>query len=137
MSNLENAKFTINYHKTIPLNLKYLEENVTNKQKLTPFDYKANIRKHVIATKDMSNRDKELYLIDKKLGKLENYIATHTPNLCNVDVMAYEKGKADGIRERDAEIVKLIKEKCLHLVYKNDIIDLINSLYNSSNRDNK
>jgi len=30
MSNLENAKFTINYHKTIPLNLKYLEENYEN-----------------------------------------------------------------------------------------------------------
>jgi 5'-3' exonuclease len=60
---LDSAQFKNN------INLKYLEEKVTNKQKLIRFDYKANLRKHVIATKDMSNRDKELYLIDKKLGK--------------------------------------------------------------------
>jgi len=39
MSNLENAKFTINYHKLNPLNLKYLEENYKNGFKDLDTDY--------------------------------------------------------------------------------------------------
>jgi hypothetical protein len=39
MSNLENAKFTINYHKLNPLNLKYLEENYENSFEDLDTDY--------------------------------------------------------------------------------------------------
>ena len=63
LQNLETAQFKNN------LNLKYLEDKANKKQKLIRFDYEENIKKHIFATKEMSNREKELYLIDKKLGK--------------------------------------------------------------------
>ena len=63
LQNLDTVQFKNN------LNLKYLEDKVNKKQQLIKFDYKENIKKHIIATKEMSTREKELYSIDKKLGK--------------------------------------------------------------------
>jgi len=52
-----------------PSNLRY--------QKFIPIEYKASIKKHLLAMKDMSPREKEMYLINNKLDK---YYSLFNPN---------------------------------------------------------
>jgi 5'-3' exonuclease len=57
---LDNYEFKNN------VNQDYLEDS-EKYQKLIPVEYNSNVRKHIFATKDMNKREKELYLIEKKL----------------------------------------------------------------------
>ena len=52
-----------------PSNLRY--------QKLIPIEYKSSIKKHLLTMKDMSPREKEMYLINNKLDK---YYSLFNPN---------------------------------------------------------
>lgn len=63
MKLLKNYQFKNNF------NQKYIEKGDTRYQKLIPIEYKSNSKKHLIAMKDLSSRDKELYLINNKLDK--------------------------------------------------------------------
>jgi len=57
-------------------NQKYIQEAKINYQKLIPFDYKSSSKKHLIAMKDLSLREKEYYLIN---NKLDNYHTLFSP----------------------------------------------------------
>jgi len=48
-------------------NQSYIEEIPQNYQKMLPIEYSSKSKKHLIAMKDLSPRDKELYLINNKL----------------------------------------------------------------------
>ena len=111
---LDSAQFKNN------INLKYLEEKVNTKQKLIPFDYKANLRKHVIATKDMSNRDKELYLIDKKLGKYNLIFNPYNKFFDTLDKKDYYKNNTP--KEMVKEYLKGLKW-LVNYYFRRDYID--------------
>jgi 5'-3' exonuclease len=67
---LDDSEFKNNVNKD------YLEKN-NRYQKLLKFEYDSKIKKHIIAMKDMNLREKELYLIEKKLDK---YYVLFNPN---------------------------------------------------------
>ena len=67
---LDDTKFKNNVNKD------YIEKN-NRYQKLLKFEYDSKIKKHIIAMKDMNLREKELYLIEKKLDK---YYVLFNPN---------------------------------------------------------
>ena len=48
-------------------NQSYIEQNPKHYQKMLPIEYSSKSKKHLIAMKDLSPRDKELYLINNKL----------------------------------------------------------------------
>ena len=48
-------------------NQSYIEETPKHYQKMLPIEYSSKSKKHLIAMKDLSPRDKELYLINNKL----------------------------------------------------------------------
>ena len=48
-------------------NQSYIEDKPTRYQKMLPIEYSSKSKKHLIAMKDLSPRDKELYLINNKL----------------------------------------------------------------------
>jgi len=57
-------------------NQEYIDKNLRYQKKIE-FEYNSKIKKHLIAMKEMSDREKELYLIDKKLDK---YYTLFNPN---------------------------------------------------------
>ena len=60
---LKLTKFTYknNFNQT------YIENKPTHYQKMLPIEYSSKSKKHLIAMKDLSPRDKELYLINNKI----------------------------------------------------------------------
>lgn len=58
-------------------NQNYIDDNLRY-QKMIPFEYKSSGKKHLIKMKDLSLRDKELYLINNKLDKY--YFLFNTTN---------------------------------------------------------
>jgi len=59
---LDNFKFKNNF------NQNYIEKKM-HYQKMIPYEYKSTDKKHLIRMKDLSLRDRELYLINNKLDK--------------------------------------------------------------------
>jgi len=69
---ITNYEYKNNFNQTYidnPSNLRY--------QKLIPIEYKSSIKKHLLTMKDMSPREKEMYLINNKLDK---YYSLFNPN---------------------------------------------------------
>ena len=67
---LDNVTFKNNF------NQEYVDKHLKYQKKIL-FEYDSKIKKHLVAMKDMTDREKELYLIDKKLDK---YYTLFNPN---------------------------------------------------------
>ena len=70
---LKLTKFTYknNFNQT------YIENKPTHYQKMLPIEYSSKSKKHLIAMKDLSPRDKELYLINNKLDDYYDLFMTN------------------------------------------------------------
>ena len=72
LSKITNYQFKNNFNKG------YIEgEHNLKYQKLIKFEYKSSVKKHLVAMKDLSPREKESYLINNKLDK---YYTLFNPN---------------------------------------------------------
>ena len=58
-------------------NQTYIENKPTHYQKMLPIEYSSKSKKHLIAMKDLSPRDKELYLINNKLDDYYDLFMTN------------------------------------------------------------
>ena len=110
---LDNYEFKNN------VNRDYFEDS-ENYQKLIPYEYSSKIKKHLIAMKDMSNREKELYLIEKKL---DHYNVLFNPKSKFLDTLKKEDYyKNHNPKDMVSEYLKGFKW-LINYYYKNDDID--------------
>ena len=71
-------------------NQAYIKNNNNQYQKMIPIEYSSKSKKHLIAMKDLSPRDKELYLINNKLDNYYDLFMTEKKDNYNKKEMVNE-----------------------------------------------